>query len=107
MIAGLAAAQRRQADRGQVGERPARSRRSPIAASPAPVLWLANLTGETQTVKVSGFNGGAQLHVLDEGSFVAATRMPAILGKGGKALKKVGTVALRALRRRADRRGDG
>ena len=24
-----------------------------------PVLWLANLTGESQAAKVSGFNGGA------------------------------------------------
>ena len=57
-------------------------------------LWLANLTGETQTAKVSGFTGGALLHVLDEGSFVAATRDAGYLNKGGKALKKVGSVAL-------------
>jgi hypothetical protein len=57
-------------------------------------LWLANLTGESQTAKVSGFSGGAQLHVLDEGSFVAATRDAGWLTKGGKALKKVGSVAL-------------
>jgi len=58
------------------------------------VVWLANLTGETRTAKVSGFNGAALLHVLDEGSFVAATRDPGYLGKGGRALKKVGTVEL-------------
>jgi hypothetical protein len=57
-------------------------------------LWLANLTGETQKAKVSGFTGGAQLHVLDEGSFVAATRDPGWLNKNGKALKKVGGVEL-------------
>jgi hypothetical protein len=57
-------------------------------------LWLANLTGETQTAKISGFTGGALLHVLDEGSFVAATRDAGYLNKGGKALKKVGSVAL-------------
>jgi hypothetical protein len=59
-----------------------------------PVLWLANLTGEAQTAKVSGFNGGASLHVLDENSFVAATKDAGYLNKGGKALKKVGTVEL-------------
>lgn len=59
-----------------------------------PVLWLANLTGETQVARVSGFNGGALLHMLDESSFVAATRDAGYLGKGGKALKKVGTVEL-------------
>jgi hypothetical protein len=57
-------------------------------------LWLANLTGEAQKAKVSGFTGGAQLHVLDEGSFVAATRDPGWLNKNGKALKKVGGVEL-------------
>ena len=57
-------------------------------------LWLANLTGEAQTAKVSGFTGGALLHVLDEGSFVAATRDAGYLNKGGKALKKVGSVKL-------------
>ena len=57
-------------------------------------LWLANLTGETQTAKVSGFTGGALLHMLDEGSFVAATKDAGYLNKGGKSLKKVGSVAL-------------
>jgi hypothetical protein len=59
-----------------------------------PMLWLANLTGETQRAKVSGFNGGASLHVLDEGSFVAATRDAGYFGVGGKALRKVGAVEL-------------
>jgi hypothetical protein len=59
-----------------------------------PVLWLANLTGETLTAKVAGFNGGAFLHMLDEGTFVAATKDVGYLGKGGKKLKKVGAVEL-------------
>jgi hypothetical protein len=63
-------------------------------AKSGPVLWLANLTGETQTAKVSGFSGGALLHAIDEVSFVAATRDAGYLDKGGKALKKVGTVEL-------------
>jgi hypothetical protein len=57
-------------------------------------LWLANLTGETQKARVSGLAGGAVMHVLDEASFVAATRDAGFLGKGGKALKKVGMVEL-------------
>lgn len=57
-------------------------------------LWLANLTGETQTAKVAGFNGGAALRMLDGGSFVAAIRDPQYLGTGGKALKKVSGVEL-------------
>ncbi|MEZ5833984.1 MAG: hypothetical protein R3D05_22665 [Dongiaceae bacterium] len=58
------------------------------------VLWLANLTGETQRAKVAGFNGGAALHMLDDSSFVAATRDAGYLNKNGTALKKVGTVEL-------------
>jgi D-apionolactonase len=58
------------------------------------VLWLANLTDEARTAKVSGFSGGALLHMLDEGSFVAATRDAGYLAKGGKVLKKVGAVEL-------------
>ncbi len=63
-------------------------------AKAGPVLWLANLTGAEQAVKVGGFNGKAQLHLLDEASFVAATADAGYLAKGGKALKKVGTLAL-------------
>jgi hypothetical protein len=59
-----------------------------------PVVWLANLTGETQKARISGFTGAGLLHVLDEGTFVAATRDASFLGKGGKALKKVGAVEL-------------
>jgi hypothetical protein len=62
-------------------------------AKEGPVLWLANLTGEAQKAKVSGFNGKATLHLIDEGSFVAATDA-SFLAKGGKALKKVGALAL-------------
>jgi hypothetical protein len=57
-------------------------------------LWLANLTGETQVAKVAGFNGGGMLRVLDEGSFMAATKNADYLSKGGKALKKIGSVEL-------------
>jgi hypothetical protein len=62
-------------------------------AKSGPVLWLANLTGEAQAVKVGGFNGKAVLHLIDEASFVAATDA-GFLAKGGKALKKVGAVML-------------
>lgn len=62
-------------------------------AHEGPVLWLANLTGAEQRVKVTGFNGKAMLHMLDEASFVAATDA-GFLDRGGKALKKVGALAL-------------
>lgn len=57
-------------------------------------LWLTNLTGEMQTVKVSGFDGGAMMHCLDATSFVKAARDPAFMIGGGKAVKKVGNVEL-------------
>ena len=47
------------------------------------VLWLANLSGETQRLKVKGFDGPAKVHVLDERSFEAAVRDPAWLESGG------------------------
>lgn len=60
-----------------------------------PVLWLANLTAQPQTVRVQGFDGAANVAVLDEGSFVKATTDLAFLEKSGKKSKKVGAIALR------------
>jgi D-apionolactonase len=54
-----------------------------------PVLWLANLTGDRQSVKVSGFKGTAQLHVLDEKSFDILVRRSDYLTDGGSHMKKV------------------
>jgi hypothetical protein len=62
-----------------------------------PVLWLANLTGEAQTVQVKGFPAGpATVAVIDEGSFAAATGRAEFLGKLFKKVKKVpSSIALR------------
>jgi hypothetical protein len=60
----------------------------------ARVLWLANLTGEAQSVKVAGFDGRATVTRLDDKSFVAAARDPSYLTSHGEALKRVGTVEL-------------
>ena len=60
-----------------------------------PVLWLANLTPQAQTVRVTGFTGAAKVSVLDEGSFAKATTDTAFLEKSGKRVAKVGNVALR------------
>jgi D-apionolactonase len=62
-----------------------------------PVLWLANLTGEPQTVQVKGFPAGpATVAVVDEGSFVTATGRAEFLGKLFKKVKKLpSSVALR------------
>jgi len=93
VVAGLAAASGSKVIAAKSGA-PSKVAALAVRGKSGPTLWLANLTGETQTAKVSGFSGGAQLHVLDEGSFVAATRDAGYLNKGGKALKKVGSVAL-------------
>jgi hypothetical protein len=58
------------------------------------VLWLANLTGSERAVKVSGIEGPAKLHVLDEAAFSAATRDANWLAKGGKALNKLAGIEL-------------
>jgi hypothetical protein len=57
-------------------------------------LWLANLTGETQTVKLEGFTGPAHGHVLDAASFAAATKSASFLDKAGTALKSLSKIAL-------------
>jgi hypothetical protein len=58
------------------------------------VLWLANLTGATRAVSVSGMKGPAILHLLDETTFAAATRDPGYLAGGGKTLTKVSVLEL-------------
>jgi hypothetical protein len=60
----------------------------------ARTLWLANLTGDKRKVKVTGFNGAARLHLLDEASFEKATTDPAYFSKPGKALKKISKLEL-------------
>ena len=60
-----------------------------------PVLWLANLTGGEQSVKIGGLGKAAMaLHLLDEDSFQAATADPAWLEKPGKKLRSAGSVKL-------------
>jgi hypothetical protein len=60
-----------------------------------PVLWLANLTPQAQTVRVSGFAGPARVAMLDEGSFGRATTSLAFVEKSGQRVARVGNVALR------------
>ena len=59
------------------------------------VLWLANLTGEEQAVKINGAGKAAMaLHLIDEESFQTATTDPAFLEKPGKKLRSLATVTL-------------
>ncbi|MGB8315913.1 MAG: hypothetical protein WCE69_15665, partial [Aestuariivirga sp.] len=57
-----------------------------------PVLWLANLTGEGQSVKLSGFKGAAQVHLLDEKNFDTLITRPDYLSKAGASVKKVASL---------------
>jgi hypothetical protein len=59
-----------------------------------PVLWLANLGTARRSVRVSGFQGAAIQHVIDEKSFLKAIADPGFLDKGGSRLKKVNAVEL-------------
>jgi hypothetical protein len=62
-----------------------------------PVLWLANLTGAEQAVKIGGLGKAAvQLHLLDEDSFQTVTTDPAFLEKPGRKLRSAGSVKLGA-----------
>jgi hypothetical protein len=63
-------------------------------AKTGPMLWLANLTGAAQRVKVAGFGGGALVHVMDDGSCATLARDPAFLSKGGAKLKRVASLEL-------------
>jgi D-apionolactonase len=58
------------------------------------VLWLANLSGETQRLKIKGFGGPARLGTLDERSFGAAVRNPAWLDGSSTFIRKVGSLEL-------------
>jgi hypothetical protein len=73
-----------------------------------PVLWLANLTGEPQTVKVGGIGKAAMaLQVLDEDTFQEATTDPVFLHRPGRKLRsasvKLGPYAVARLSRPAGR----
>ena len=59
-----------------------------------PVLWLANLTGNHQAVKISGFKGKAQLHVIDDKHFNALVRSPDYLTKAGDFVRKIAVLEI-------------
>lgn len=59
-----------------------------------PVLWLANLTGETQQVKIGGFAGAARLHMLGAGVFEAIAGDAKFLSRGGMVLKRISSAEL-------------
>ncbi len=60
------------------------------------ILWLANLSGERQAVKVKGFAGAAVLHSLNEATFERAAHDSSFLATGGTRVKKISSIELGA-----------
>ncbi len=58
------------------------------------VLWLANLSSETQRLKIKGFDSPASVNVLDERSFEAAVHDPAWLDRDSTFIRKLGAFEL-------------
>jgi hypothetical protein len=57
-------------------------------------LWLANLSPEKQTVKVSGLSGSAELHRLSDVNFTTLATRPDFLSRPGERVKKLSSVEL-------------
>ena len=57
-------------------------------------LWLANLTPETQSVKVTGLSGAADVHQLLERTFTSLVTRPDFLSMPGERVKKVSGIEL-------------
>ena len=57
-------------------------------------LWLANLTGEPQIVKVSGLTGAAMVHMIDEKNFTKLRRDIGYMASSGTPMRKLGRVEL-------------
>jgi hypothetical protein len=89
VIAGLAGAAGRKQIAADSGA-PTKVASVAYRGAAGPVVWLANLTGEKQTVQVKGFKPGpVAISQLDEGSFAAATKRQDFLGKLMKKVKKM------------------
>ncbi len=59
-------------------------------------LWLANLTSEPQTVKVSGLTGSAAMHFIDEKSFAKLRRNTQYMKGSGTLVNKLRSIELSA-----------
>lgn len=59
------------------------------------IVWLANLTGEKQAVRIAGLSGPVFSHVLDESTFAKACREPDYMATQGAALRTASALELR------------
>ena len=66
------------------------------ATKAARSLWLANLTSEAQTVKISDLSGTNTLHVIDVASFAKLSSNPGFMATSGRPLGKAKSVTLDA-----------
>ena len=57
-------------------------------------LWLANLTAETQSVKLAGLKGAAEIHRLSDSNFQQLTTRSDFLSRAGERVKKLTSVEL-------------
>lgn len=57
-------------------------------------LWLANLTAETQRVKVTGLSGAAEVHHLSEGTFTSLATEPDFLARRGERVRTLSAMDL-------------
>ena len=57
-------------------------------------LWLANLTPETQKVKLTGLEGAAEIHRLSDTNFQKLATVPDLLWRAGDMAKKLSSVEL-------------
>ena len=57
-------------------------------------VWLANLSAEPQTVKVTGLSGAAEIHHLSEGRFQKLATQADYLLRAGETVKKLSSVEL-------------
>ncbi len=95
VIAGLAAAsgaKRLEA----VSSQPARIETVAFEARQGRGLWLANLTGEKQNVRVNGLSGPATLHMIDAEGYAALAQNPGFMTGRGVSLRKMADIALDA-----------
>jgi D-apionolactonase len=57
-------------------------------------LWLANLTGEKQTISISGVGGPGSMHLIDESHFSKLWKHPDYMSNDGVSFKKLGKLDL-------------
>ena len=93
VLAGLAAASGNKR-RDAVSSAPSTIAALAYRAEGGTELWLANLSPEAQTVKISGLKAPAELHHLSEATFKTLATDPDVLRRDGERVRKLSSVEL-------------